>query len=117
MKILFLSVLLAYFVAPGTALKCFRCVVHPSLCFFKETCKDNERCYSGNSTVGDVTIYRSGCIEKEKCGKTLSETQLNVKHTLIAECCDFDNCNGATAAQLSVLAISVMVLVWFVGFQ
>lgn len=117
MKILFLSVLLAYFIVPGTALKCFRCAFSPSLCFFKATCKENELCYSGNSTAAGVTIFHSGCIDKSKCGTEITDEYLGVEHNLVAECCDFDNCNSATAAQLSILAISIMVLAWFVGFQ
>ncbi|XP_062903485.1 sperm acrosome membrane-associated protein 4-like [Mobula hypostoma] len=117
MKILFLSVLLAYFIVPGTALKCFRCVINPSLCFIKATCDNDETCFSGNATVGKTTVFASGCLDKIKCGKPITETYAGVTVTLLTKCCDFDYCNGATAAQLSVLAISVMVLAWFVGYQ
>ncbi|XP_062903486.1 prostate stem cell antigen [Mobula hypostoma] len=117
MKILFLSVLLAYFVVPGTALECFRCTISPSLCFFKETCKPLQVCFSRRATVGPVTFYTSGCTDLQECGQTVTETHVGVEVKAETKCCIFDNCNGATAAQLSILAIPVMVLAWFVGYQ
>ncbi|XP_059815882.1 sperm acrosome membrane-associated protein 4-like [Hypanus sabinus] len=116
MKFLFLIVLLAYFVVPSTALECFQCAISQSLCS-KETCKSNQLCYSANISAGTVTTFVSGCVDKELCGKTITNTYAGVELKLQPKCCDFNNCNGATAAQLSVLAISIMVLVWFVGFQ
>ncbi|XP_051899874.1 sperm acrosome membrane-associated protein 4-like isoform X1 [Pristis pectinata] len=117
MKLLFLAVLLTYLIVPGTSLKCFQCALSPSLCINKATCDANELCYSGNATLASITIFSSGCTNKENCGKEITQKYLGLNYRFLAECCNYDYCNGATAAQLSLLAVSVMALAWFVGFQ
>ncbi|XP_059495423.1 sperm acrosome membrane-associated protein 4-like [Stegostoma tigrinum] len=116
MKLLLLAASLAFLVNPGKGLTCFRCSISTSLCVSKVSCGDNELCYSRNNTLLGITVYSSGCTDKEKCGKETSETFAGVKYKMVTRCCDYDLCNSSAGLQLSFLTVLVGLTAWVSRF-
>uniref|UniRef100_A0ACB8EG77 Uncharacterized protein n=1 Tax=Sphaerodactylus townsendi TaxID=933632 RepID=A0ACB8EG77_9SAUR len=80
------------------------------------TCQTGEVCATiiGSAAKHDV-IQKKGCVAREKCNTTSTETYVGVNYTTRYKCCEGNACNSAptlSSAHLSLAMVLAMLGFW-----
>ncbi|XP_048348034.1 protein Bouncer-like isoform X1 [Sphaerodactylus townsendi] len=115
-KLLVLCVAVLAYAGIGSSLYCYKCSFTMIFCRTNVTCQTGEVCATiiGSAAKHDV-IQKKGCVAREKCNTTSTETYVGVNYTTRYKCCEGNACNSAptlSSAHLSLAMVLAMLGFW-----